>query len=598
MVDCSCYLIADVLVLAVETYPVFSCCGDVRYLVCPDVLIDGNFVVRQLLLLMVFFGLARISAGQTCPTGSAAAILDGNEVTAAVYNNGGLFRSDASNEYRVPNSGDAHAMFYANLWIAGTIEDSLRMAGSIYDPHEFWPGPLHDGAPGCEQYDRIYSVTRSDLVTYGETGVAVPDLREWPWTLGAPVIDGDGVDDNYNLAGGDRPAIVGDETLWWIMNDGGGAHAWSRTEPVSVEVRVTAMAISSETYHSVSMSTPELDDALDHASFYRYEIAYRGALPLEDAYVGLYVDPDLGDAADDRAGSDTTLGMGFLYNGDDFDGLYGERPPAIGVDFVEGVRVPSDGLDNDGDGLVDEEGERLGMTSFVVPINDATPAGTPFGAVEAYRSMQARWRDGTPVTFGGIGYDGDQPTQFMYPDEPGTFWSEEDHGESGASPAGDRRFVAAMGPVVMQPGEQQDFTVAIVWARGTDRLDSVQKLKQYDALTQQAVDLGLLETGPQWLPATTRHPEPKDAYQFRLGMNLPNPFSETTLIPFELADEADVRLSVHDLLGRETAVLIDGRLNRGHHDVQFDAADLAAGVYFVRMETNSQAATRPILVVR
>ena len=61
-------------------------------------------------------------------------------------------------------------------------------------------------------------------------------------------------------------------------------------------------------------------DEATQATFYRYRLINRNAQALETAYVGLYSDVDLGDGSDDWVGTDTLLGMGYIYNGDNADG--------------------------------------------------------------------------------------------------------------------------------------------------------------------------------------------------------------------------------------------------------------------------------------
>ena len=55
------------------------------------------------------------------------------------------------------------------------------------------PGVESMAAPpaDCSEYDRIYAVSRDDILTYYATGELTDDLRDWPYQLGAPVIDGD-----------------------------------------------------------------------------------------------------------------------------------------------------------------------------------------------------------------------------------------------------------------------------------------------------------------------------------------------------------------------------------------------------------------------
>lgn len=67
---------------------------------------------------------------------------------------------------------------------------------------------------------------------------------------------------------------------------------------------------------------------------------------------------------------------------------------------------------------------------------------------------------------------------------------------------------------------------------------------------------------------------------FGLHQNYPNPFNPTTAIQLAVAERADVRLTVHDMLGRTVATLVDGTLDAGMHTVPFDATGLASGNYF------------------
>jgi hypothetical protein len=76
---------------------------------------------------------------------------------------------------------------------------------------------------------------------------------------------------------------------------------------------------------------------------------------------------------------------------------------------------------------------------------------------------------------------------------------------------------------------------------------------------------------------------------FHLSSNIPNPFNPSTTIRFELPRPSDVRLSVYDVSGRLVAVLVDGKLDPGGHEVAWRGRDstgapVASGVYFCRME--------------
>lgn len=85
---------------------------------------------------------------------------------------------------------------------------------------------------------------------------------------------------------------------------------------------------------------------------------------------------------------------------------------------------------------------------------------------------------------------------------------------------------------------------------------------------------------------------------FRLLPNTPNPFNPATMIRFTLDAGRRTRLSVHDLLGREIAVLVDGMTAAGDHSVRFDASTLPSGTYLVRLESGGMVETRKILLLK
>ena len=78
----------------------------------------------------------------------------------------------------------------------------------------------------------------------------------------------------------------------------------------------------------------------------------------------------------------------------------------------------------------------------------------------------------------------------------------------------------------------------------------------------------------------------------RILPNYPNPFNPATIIPFELDQPTRVRLSVHDMLGRQVALLKDGVLNAGVHEVRFEALELSSGSYWIRLRTADQTTHR------
>ncbi len=88
------------------------------------------------------------------------------------------------------------------------------------------------------------------------------------------------------------------------------------------------------------------------------------------------------------------------------------------------------------------------------------------------------------------------------------------------------------------------------------------------------------------------------ANDIQLLGNYPNPFNPSTQIRFSLHTSHVIRLTVHDILGREIAVLTDGVMPAGTHSVTFDAGTRASGVYLIRLTSGTNVLTQTMMLVR
>ena len=309
-------------------------------------------------------------------------------------------------------------------------------------------------------------------------------------------VDGNG---SYNPQAGDYPeynldgalncqeadVLYGDQTIWWVINDNGGAHSTSGSiEPIGLEIQTQAFAFA-----------PTSIEAIDNATFYNYKLINRSHNALNNAYFGVSVDPDLGDYQDDYVGCDVARGLGYCYNGDEEDGTaagYGLNPPAIGVDFLRGPEADeADGIDNDKDGEVDEPGEQIIMSKFVYFNNDGSVTGNPYATQDYYNYLQGKWLDNNPMTYGTDGRNSSSPEcNYMF---PGTSdpdfeeaWTEQ---IAGNAPA-DRRFLQSVGSFTLEPGAIKTITKGVVWSRASSggAMASLEKLKLDDDYVQEIFD--------------------------------------------------------------------------------------------------------------
>jgi len=86
--------------------------------------------------------------------------------------------------------------------------------------------------------------------------------------------------------------------------------------------------------------------------------------------------------------------------------------------------------------------------------------------------------------------------------------------------------------------------------------------------------------------------------EFQLSQNYPNPFNPSTVIEFALPAAGKARLEVFNILGQQVATLVDGRLQAGYHEVEFDASSQPSGIYFYRLTTEDGSATRKMVFVK
>ena len=86
--------------------------------------------------------------------------------------------------------------------------------------------------------------------------------------------------------------------------------------------------------------------------------------------------------------------------------------------------------------------------------------------------------------------------------------------------------------------------------------------------------------------------------RFSISQNYPNPFNPATTIRYSLEKPVRVKLFVFDILGRQVAVLVDEIQNAGIHESHFNAANLASGVYFYRIEAGSFVQSKSMLLLK
>jgi hypothetical protein len=344
------------------------------------------------------------------------------------------------------------------------------------------------------------------------------DWSDWPVADGAPYIERNGspgyqkppafsggfVTDS--LIGGryDEPGVAGldpgvpaAQVLWTVYNDldeVASAKLWG-CRPTGLEFQCTVWGY-------------KRFDALGEVFFKKYTIinkggaitdtatGTKGSFTIDDLYFGQWSDPDLGSAGDDLVGCDTTLGLGFVYNGNPLDVEYTKfsiPPPSVGYDMLQGPIIRSPGSTARFARTNKPGFKNLPMTSFIYLAAGSLrydPPSTYQGAIMWHKLMQGYLQDASlppvlarypsgPFPESAYPLSGDPVTGSGFVDGLGTYYS---------LSKGDRRFMMSSGPLTMAPGDTQEVVIGVVGGIGADRLSSVAMMRSNDVFMQQAYE--------------------------------------------------------------------------------------------------------------
>jgi hypothetical protein len=83
-----------------------------------------------------------------------------------------------------------------------------------------------------------------------------------------------------------------------------------------------------------------------------------------------------------------------------------------------------------------------------------------------------------------------------------------------------------------------------------------------------------------------------------LAQNFPNPFNPSTTIRYSLHTRGTIRLAVFNTLGQQVALLENGEREAGDHEVRFDGAGFASGVYYYRLEASGYVESRRLVLLK
>ncbi|MEE9441999.1 MAG: dockerin type I domain-containing protein [candidate division Zixibacteria bacterium] len=388
----------------------------------------------------------------------------------------------------------------SNPGVGGSYAFNLYDDNALWVPFELWRtgiGTFNDpdddvrlipliidyaGGPDISRGDEIYALesygSDADGTCRGRCEHSVSDGDDDPFTdlvYWSEPIDLSFGEIGYQtfeamlLDGGNSWDLIGENLLGRtvLVNWNGGVEPdFSQDVPEQGTIfRITTAKDNPPIDSFVFVAEPSVDeDAGYEAStiYIQYKIFNKGENTINDCYISLWVDPDLGGAWDDLVGCDTTSNIFFCYNAGEDDEFYGNTVPALGFKVLAGPLVPSPGNQAVFDGKFLTDFKNLGMSAFQKYIRGTDP----FNFIETYRYMQGLNKMGEPYI-----YDG-QPVKYMHSGDPVSGIGDLDSNEI------DHRMMGTTGPITMLPGDSQYVLIKMAVGQGTDHLNSITVMKE------------------------------------------------------------------------------------------------------------------------
>ncbi len=171
-------------------------------------------------------------------------------------------------------------------------------------------------------------------------------------------------------------------------------------------------------------------------------------------------------------------------------------------------------------------------------------------------------------------------------------------------PTGSRAIVTAMNQIglgVIEAHGMPDSVLAEHIANGAKHIYTEYPTGNH-VIWQESYDHPLL---PDWLFSKSRDKSVginstpiRIPQSIKLHQNYPNPFNPQTTIGYELTDPAEIKISVYEVTGKHVADLVSGYQHNGAHQVQWNAENLATGIYIyqVIVDGNPAAAKKMLLI--
>ena len=486
--------------------------------------------------------------------------IDANNINAPVEADGFLFHNNVTDlSFEVPKFSGKYCIYGSNLWMGGLDQNGiLHMAAQTYKQNgtDYWPGPLTTNGTTlpASLWNKVWHIDRSaienHISNYNTQGYQMPqDIIDWPGStfngisqIFAPFAD---VNNNaiYDPSYGDYPNVLGDEVLYLMYNDKFSSHGESLGIPIEAEVYTSVYA-----YNSTG------SNIIDHTIFVRHRIRNRSQLnTYSNFYVGIWNDFDVGGYDDDLIGTDVNRSMVYGYNADNYDSIYGNNPPAVGMKVLNHSLHNSMFYNNTG-------------TSFYGN-NPTTPN-------HYYNYLRSLWKDDLPLNFGLEGYQtGLGSTNFCFSGNTDPNFTQNWE----MTNAKDYRIIGTAGPFTIAPNGYITIDVAYIYARGT----------QGNSINELGVAADVVQN---FYSATINGYDDKSSFKNCFSL-YPNPCNDFIFIKSNMPTQGNTAISISDPTG---TIILEENVDQ-LNNYKLNTTALNQGIYFVMLKNNLGVQTMKII---
>jgi hypothetical protein len=137
-----------------------------------------------------------------------------------------------------------------------------------------------------------------------------------------------------------------------------------------------------------------------------------------------------------------------------------------------------------------------------------------------------------------------------------------------------------------------DISVSFKKYIGIDYHSSWEIGGSYSSLIGYRID------GKEWGQLTSVNINNNINPEYRLEQNYPNPFNPNTTIVFEIPVSSHVKIIVYNSLGETVRILQNKYLSPGSYKLNFNAGNLASGVYYYQLISEGKIFTKKLLLIK